>query len=296
MLPSSLNPEVFPELRNVMSDLLPPPGWYDDVQCPGGLRWWNGESWSQHRQPPPLSRSVRVDTFSSPGSTCPATFESPGSVPSSDGNTGRWWTRRRIMITAGMLAAFAVAAALTQESASTDLEVAGIEAVHRSEVRPKEQEQRLRPFVDDDPGEYVVATTGSTTTTAAVADDSTLSLPAENSTHTSSDIVELDSQSLAVDASSTTGGSTTSTPPTTTMSTTVTTVSTMVKTANDPTTGSTDSPCDPNYKGACVPIASDVDCAGGSGNGPAYVEGPVTVVGTDIYDLDRDNDGVGCET
>lgn len=53
--------------------------------------------------------------------------------------------------------------------------------------------------------------------------------------------------------------------------------------------------CDPNYSGACVPIASDVDCAGGSGNGPAYVTGPVTVIGTDIYDLDRDNDGIGCE-
>ncbi|WP_339856892.1 MULTISPECIES: hypothetical protein [Roseovarius] len=53
--------------------------------------------------------------------------------------------------------------------------------------------------------------------------------------------------------------------------------------------------CDPNYTGACVPIASDVDCAGGSGNGPAYVQGPVRVVGRDIYGLDRDNDGIGCE-
>lgn len=53
--------------------------------------------------------------------------------------------------------------------------------------------------------------------------------------------------------------------------------------------------CDPNYAGACVPIASDVDCAGGSGNGPAYVRGPVTVVGSDIYGLDNDRDGVGCE-
>jgi hypothetical protein len=52
--------------------------------------------------------------------------------------------------------------------------------------------------------------------------------------------------------------------------------------------------CDPNYSG-CVPIASDVDCAGGSGNGPAYVSGPVRVVGSDIYDLDRDGDGVACE-
>ncbi|WBU65198.1 hypothetical protein [Paracoccus aerodenitrificans] len=49
--------------------------------------------------------------------------------------------------------------------------------------------------------------------------------------------------------------------------------------------------CDPNYEGACVPVASDVDCAGGSGNGPAYVRGPVYVVGRDVYDLDRDGDG-----
>jgi hypothetical protein len=53
--------------------------------------------------------------------------------------------------------------------------------------------------------------------------------------------------------------------------------------------------CDPNYR-PCVPIASDVDCAGGSGNGPAYVDGPVTVVGSDIYDLDRDDDGVACDS
>lgn len=52
--------------------------------------------------------------------------------------------------------------------------------------------------------------------------------------------------------------------------------------------------CDPNYAGACVPIASDVDCAGG-GDGPAYVQGPVRVVGKDIYRLDSDGDGIGCE-
>lgn len=53
--------------------------------------------------------------------------------------------------------------------------------------------------------------------------------------------------------------------------------------------------CDPNYSG-CVPVASDVDCAGGSGNGPAYVKGPVRVIGEDIYGLDgNDNDGIGCE-
>jgi hypothetical protein len=58
--------------------------------------------------------------------------------------------------------------------------------------------------------------------------------------------------------------------------------------------GTKTSKCDPNYSG-CVPIASDVDCAGGSGDGPAYVKGPVRVIGDDIYGLDRDGDGIACE-
>lgn len=56
-----------------------------------------------------------------------------------------------------------------------------------------------------------------------------------------------------------------------------------------------DNGCDPNYEGACVPVSSDVDCAGGSGNGPAYVDGPVWIVGSDVYDLDRDGDGIACD-
>jgi hypothetical protein len=43
-----------------------------------------------------------------------------------------------------------------------------------------------------------------------------------------------------------------------------------------------------------VPIASDVDCEGGSGDGPAYT-GYVTVIGTDVYGLDSDGDGDACE-
>lgn len=52
--------------------------------------------------------------------------------------------------------------------------------------------------------------------------------------------------------------------------------------------------CDANYTGACVPVASDVDCAG-EGDGPAYVVGPVKVVGIDVYHLDQDGDGIGCD-
>jgi resuscitation-promoting factor RpfB len=39
----------------------------------------------------------------------------------------------------------------------------------------------------------------------------------------------------------------------------------------------------------------DYDCAGGTGDGPSYVDGPVEVSGADPYDLDRDNNGIGCE-
>lgn len=51
--------------------------------------------------------------------------------------------------------------------------------------------------------------------------------------------------------------------------------------------------CTPGYS-PCLPPAYDYDCRGGSGNGPAYT-GRVYVTGPDIYGLDRDGDGIGCE-
>lgn len=52
--------------------------------------------------------------------------------------------------------------------------------------------------------------------------------------------------------------------------------------------------CTPGYS-PCLPPASDYDCAGGGGNGPAYANGPIYVTGSDPYDLDSDGDGVACE-
>ncbi len=64
-----------------------------------------------------------------------------------------------------------------------------------------------------------------------------------------------------------------------------------------PSSGGGGGGCDPNYAGACLdPNASDYDCAGGSGNGPLYVQGPITVVGNDHYGLDSDGDGIACES
>ncbi len=42
-------------------------------------------------------------------------------------------------------------------------------------------------------------------------------------------------------------------------------------------------------------FGGDVDCAGGGGNGPNFVYGPVRVAPGDPHGLDRDGDGIGCE-
>lgn len=52
--------------------------------------------------------------------------------------------------------------------------------------------------------------------------------------------------------------------------------------------------CHPSYSGCLKADASDYDCAGGRGNGPYYT-GRVYIYGQDVFDLDRDGDGVGCE-
>ena len=56
--------------------------------------------------------------------------------------------------------------------------------------------------------------------------------------------------------------------------------------------------CHSSYIDACIPPrAGDVDCPDGSGDGPTCA--PTTdfrVVGPDVFGLDRDNDGIACET
>ena len=53
--------------------------------------------------------------------------------------------------------------------------------------------------------------------------------------------------------------------------------------------------CHPSYKLKCLkPNAYDYDCIGGGGNGPLYT-GLVKVVGRDVFRLDADHDGWGCE-
>lgn len=100
---------------------------------------------------------------------------------------------------------------------------------------------------------------------------------------------------------------TTAPPPTTTTTTapptTTTTAARVTATTAKPATTTTTKPkatssCHTSYQGTCIPPdVSDADCAGGSGNGPYYVrEKNIRVVGPDVFGLDADHDGYGCES
>ncbi|GEP34117.1 hypothetical protein NSZ01_18850 [Nocardioides szechwanensis] len=69
-------------------------------------------------------------------------------------------------------------------------------------------------------------------------------------------------------------------------------VSSVIRTVTPPPPPSN---CTSGYS-PCLTPAYDYDCAGGSGDGPEFAYGPVYVTGSDPYDLDRDGDGVACES
>jgi cobalamin biosynthesis Mg chelatase CobN len=104
------------------------------------------------------------------------------------------------------------------------------------------------------------------------------------------------STSTSMSTSTTTSATTTTAPrPTTTRAA----IAPTTTRTTPPTVGpaSPKSGCDPNYAGACVPVDPvDVDCGGGSGNGPSFVYAKnFQVVGRDVYGLDADGDGIACE-
>ena len=53
--------------------------------------------------------------------------------------------------------------------------------------------------------------------------------------------------------------------------------------------------CDPAYPDVCLADGvGDWDCAGGNGNGPNYIKGPIRVRPPDPFKLDGNGDGTAC--
>lgn len=145
----------------------------------------------------------------------------------------------------------------------------------------------------------------------AACDKGAGSVPVEAGTTTSEATTTTSTSTSTTSTTSSTTSTTSSTvaPTTTTVArptsataapvvaTTAAPVARLVPSTTTTTSASAGGSCDPNYSGACVPIDPvDVDCGGGTGNGPSYVYAKnFRVVGTDIYGLDTDHDGIACE-
>ncbi len=87
----------------------------------------------------------------------------------------------------------------------------------------------------------------------------------------------------------------------TTRRTTTTTRAPATTVAPTTTVTSAPPPCNSNYSG-CLNRTGDYDCIGKTGDpdwqpgdGPNFASGPITVTGSDVFDLDLDGNGIACE-
>lgn len=236
-------------------------GWYSDPSNGDQLRWFNGLRWTEHVAPAQASKPVQRIHIGEP-----VREVDHGRHRSRTARASRGLLIATVALFVGVGAAV-VASASQEEPIATSTFASGLDQEAVGVVPTTSTEAPASP-----------PTTAATTTTSAAPPTTAASTTAAPTTTAPTTTV-----APTTTAPTTTAAPTTTSPPTSPAPTTQVTA--------PPTTARS---CDPNYTG-CVPIASDVDCAGGSGNGPAYVRGPVEVIGSDIYGLDRDKDGIACE-
>jgi hypothetical protein len=264
--------------------------------------WWQGKDGYWYPPPPPAAPALPPPT----GTVDPtAAMWQPPPPPTGDGgyrpgpsspaDGGDSWAAATGQQPAGTWTGLGVGDGSWQvPPASGAPRAAGMAAVYRSWPRWARIGGPIAAVVFalgllgavlGDPEEASTETTGTTSTTERVTTTEQPTTTERPTTTTTAPTTTVPPTTTTTAAPSTTIPPTTAPPPP------------PPTTAAPPTTIEAPAPapaCHPSYSG-CVPVADDVDCAGGSGNGPAYVSGPVNVIGPDVYGLDSDHDGIGCE-
>ncbi len=225
------------------------------------------------------------------------------------GDRPDWWHKKRFIGPVGIILGIILGVAAiptSDERTESASPIRSVQAVDRPEPIPQPQprtaltigpgsqdsERASLAFVPASPP--VELTTASPTGPESPVTAPTSSQPSGTETTVAVDTTP--STSIGTSTTTTTTTTSTSQAPTSSTPTSMptTTAPAHMSTTTDQGSSTTTQSCDPNYSG-CVPIASDVDCEGAGGDGPAYVRGPVRVIGTDIYGLDRNGNGIGCE-
>lgn len=152
------------------------------------------------------------------------------------------------------------------------------------------------PFNDTDDGSQVVMQQPATA--PGDAEDEPTTTSTTQATTTTVEVTTTTAPPTTAAPTPTSAPTTTAAPATTTTRKPVTTTTAKPATTTTKKPATQSSGCHTSYTRTCIPPdVSDADCAGGSGNGPFYVrEKNIGVVGPDVFDLDRDGDGIGCES
>lgn len=277
---------------------MPDAGWYDDPQDDKSVRYWDGQNWTKHKSDRPTARPSVANR--QPPATKPhpaAPMPRPIVTGAATAVSGPLSNRTIFLIVAAAVVLLVMVVtsvgAMASAGRSGDSNVAALvdaTATPRATpvATPSAKPTPKVTYVTEDTISAVPFGRVAVNDGSRDAGTSAVTTPGVDGQMTTTfkitlrDGVEVSREQIAQGVSLAPIDE-------------VTSVGTYVPPAPIAAAPAPGGGCDSNYAGQCVPIASDVDCGGGSGNGPAYVWGPVTVVGSDIYDLDRDGDGIACD-